>query len=116
VNEVLRQVLAEELERVADADERLRLLTITSVEVSADLRTATVYVGSLTMAIEEALGERRSQLQRRVGREVRLKRTPRLHFEEDPSLAAGERVDEVLRRLAAARREPLPEEPGDGGS
>lgn len=115
VNEVLRQVLAQELERVADADERLRMLTVTSVDVSADLRTATVYVGSLSAATKEALEERRPQLQRTVGREVRLKRTPILHFEEDPALAAGERVDEVLRRLAAERREPPPEEPGGGG-
>ena len=32
VNEVLREVLAEALERLADADERLALLTITGVE------------------------------------------------------------------------------------
>ena len=32
VNQLLRQVLAEELERLADADERLRLVTVTSVD------------------------------------------------------------------------------------
>ena len=47
VNEVLRQVVAEELERLADADERLRLLTVTSVDIAPDLRAATVYVGTL---------------------------------------------------------------------
>ena len=35
------------LERLADADERLRMLTVTSVDTSADLRTATVFVASL---------------------------------------------------------------------
>jgi ribosome-binding factor A len=101
VNEVLRQIVAEELERLADADERLRLLTVTSVDTSADLRHATVYLGSLEEEAAEALEERRTQLQRAVGRQVRMKRTPRLQFAADPAVAAGARVEEVLRRLSA---------------
>ena len=57
VNQVLRQVVAEELERLADADERLRLVTVTSVDTAPDLRTATVYVGSLGEDVKEALAE-----------------------------------------------------------
>jgi ribosome-binding factor A len=100
VNEVLRQIVAEELERLADADERLRLITVTSVDTSADLRNATVYLGTLDSEAAEALEERRTQLQRAVGRQVRMKRTPRLQFTADPAVMAGERVEEVLRRLA----------------
>ena len=99
VNQVLRQVVAEELERLADADERLRLVTVTSVDTAPALRTATVYVGSLGEDVKEALVERRVQLQRHVGRQVRMKRTPKLTFAADPAVAAGARVDEVLRRL-----------------
>ena len=111
VNEVLRQVVAEELERLADADERLRLVTVTSVEVTGDLRHATVYLDSMAAAVAEALDERRSQLQRAVGRQVRLKRTPQLRFAPDPAVIAGEQVEAVLRRLgrgpdAAADRAP----------
>jgi ribosome-binding factor A len=40
VNEVVREVLAEELERLSDP--RLGLVTVTSVDVSPDLRHATV--------------------------------------------------------------------------
>ncbi len=39
VNQVLRQVLAEELERLADADE-LPMVTVTAVDVAPDMRTA----------------------------------------------------------------------------
>ena len=99
VNEVLRQIVAEELERLADADERLRLVTVTSVETAADLRQATVFVGTLGEEAAEALEERRPQLQRAVGRQVRMKRTPRLRFAADPAVSAGARVEEVLRRL-----------------
>src|ERR1035441_1587967 len=43
VNQVLRQVVAEELEQLADADERFRMVTVTSVDTASDLLTATVY-------------------------------------------------------------------------
>jgi len=46
VNQVLRQVVAEELERLADADE-LPMITVTSVDTAADMRTAVVYLASL---------------------------------------------------------------------
>ena len=103
VNEVLRQVIGEELERLADADERLRLVTVTSVEVSADLRSATVYLATMGGESAAALEERRRQIQRAVGRQVRMKRTPRLQFAADPAVREGERVEEILRRLGAER-------------
>jgi ribosome-binding factor A len=96
---VLREVLAEDLERLADADERLRLLTITSVDTAPDLRTATVYLSSLEEEAAEALEERRLQLQRSVGRQMRIKRTPRLSFAADPAVSSGAAVEEALRRL-----------------
>jgi ribosome-binding factor A len=99
VNQVIRQVLAEELERLADADERLRLVTVTSVDTAPDLRQATVYLSSLTEDAADALEERRAHLQRTIGRQVRMKRTPRLGFAVDPAVVAGSRVDEVLRRI-----------------
>lgn len=99
VNQVLREILAEELERLADADERLRLLTITGVNTAPDLRTATVYLSSMGEEAALALEERRLQLQRSVGRQMRIKRTPRLSFLADPAVSSGEAVEAVLRRL-----------------
>lgn len=99
INQVLREVLAEELERLADADERLRLLTITSVETTPDLRQAVVYLSSVSEDAAEALEERRQQLQGLVGRQMRIKRTPRLSFEADPAVQSGAAIEEVLRRI-----------------
>lgn len=96
---MLRQVVAEEIERLADADERLRLVTVTSVATAPDLRQATVFLSSLTDRGADALGERRVHLQRSVARQLRLKRTPLLAFEVDPAVVAGGRVEDVLRRL-----------------
>jgi ribosome-binding factor A len=108
VNQVLREVLAEELERLADADERLRLLTITSVDTAADLRNATVYLSTLDEEAAEALEERRLQLQGLVGRQMRIKRTPRLSFVADPAVASGAAVEEALRRIRAPREDAPP--------
>jgi len=99
-------VLAEELERLADADERLRLVTVTSVDTAPDLRQATVYLSSLSEDAADALEERRAQLQRTLGRQVRMKRTPRLGFAVDPAVVAGSRVDEALRRIRDEQQGP----------
>jgi ribosome-binding factor A len=105
INKLLHEVLAEEIERLADADERLRLLTITEVATSPDLRNATVFVASLGEEQAEALEERRSALQGVVARQSHLKRTPRLRFEQDPAVVHGTVIDEALRRLAGESSE-----------
>ncbi|HEY1831953.1 MAG TPA: 30S ribosome-binding factor RbfA [Acidimicrobiales bacterium] len=99
VNQVLRQVIASELERLADADERFRMVTVTAVDTAADLRTATVYLASMDEEIAEGLEERRAYLQRHIGTQMTMKRTPRLAFKADPAIAAGSRVEELLRGL-----------------
>jgi ribosome-binding factor A len=103
VNQVLRQVLAEELERLADADE-LPMVTVTSVDVAPDMRTATVYVATLEEATAVVLEERRVHLQRTLGAQMTMKRTPRLTFKADPAIAAGSRVEELLRGLQDSQR------------
>jgi ribosome-binding factor A len=98
VNQVLRQVLADELERLVDADE-LPMVTVTSVDVAPDMRTAVVYMATLDEETSVVLEERRVHLQRTVGSQMTLKRTPRLTFRADPAIAAGSRVEELLRGL-----------------
>jgi ribosome-binding factor A len=102
VNAVLAQVLGDALERLRDDDDRLALLTVSAVSVDPDLRHATVYMASLPDAAVPALEAKRHDLQAAIAREVRLKRTPTLSFAADPAIAAGERVEEALRR---ARRD-----------
>ncbi len=99
VNQLLREVLAEEIELLADGDERLRLLTVTAVITNPDLRRATVALASLPEGAPEALLQHRVRLQAAVGRQVRLKRTPQLSFVADPAVAAGQRIEDVLGRL-----------------
>lgn len=104
VNEVLREVLAEEIERLADVDTRLGLLTVTAIQTDPDLRRATVLFATLGDDAAEALGEARVRLQAAVGRQVRMKRTPRLVFGADPAVAAGQRVEDILSDIHRQQR------------
>lgn len=114
VNEVLRQVLAEELERLSAGDDRLTFLTVTAVEVEPDFRHATVLLAHLDPPLAAALAETRPRLQAAVARQVRLKWTPTLSFRADPAIAEGERVEEILRGLAEQRSpDSRPEIKGD---
>jgi ribosome-binding factor A len=115
VNQVLRQVLAEELERLADADE-LPMITVTSVEVASDMRTAVVYLASLNDETAVVLEDHRGHLQRTVGTQMTMKRTPRLSFRADPAIAAGSRVEELLRGLHGGRHGEASEDRAGGAA
>ncbi len=99
VNQVLQEVVAEEVERLGDGDPRLNLVTVTGVSVDRDLRHATVWLSSLSDEAAAALAEDRVALQAAIGRQVRLKRTPLLTFAPDPGVAAGSRIEDILRTL-----------------
>jgi ribosome-binding factor A len=99
VNEVLREVLAEAIERMADADERLAMLTVTAVKADPDLRQAKVLFDSLSDQALEALQDARPRLQGVIGQQVRLKWTPQLSFAADPAVQSGRRVEDILTQL-----------------
>jgi ribosome-binding factor A len=107
VNEILREVLADTLERMTDNDERMEFLTVTAVACEPDLRHAVVLFASLSPEAAEALEETRPRLQAAISAQVRLKRTPLLSFAADPAVASGQRVEDILRSLG-------PFEPGHG--
>ncbi len=103
VNASVREVLAEALGELKDP--RIGLVTVTGVVTSADLRQAKVFISVLgserkrnaTMAgLEAAHGV----LQARIGRELRLKRTPQLAFEYDPTVERGVRMTRLIDELA----------------
>lgn len=98
INALLQEVLAEQLSRISDVDERLSMATITGVECASDLKTAIVYLSSMNESTEAALEVHRKSLQSALGREVQIRRTPALRFLADPAVAAGDRIEAALRR------------------
>jgi ribosome-binding factor A len=103
VNESVRQVLAEAMPELKDP--RIGLVTVTGVDTAPDLRHATVYVSVLgsikkRSATLRGLEAAHGLLQSRLARELRLKRTPQLTFEYDPSVERGVRMSQLIDELA----------------
>ena len=103
VNASVRQVLAEAVGELKDP--RIGLVTITGVETVPDLRQARVFVSVLGSERKrartlEGLEAAHGVLQARLARELRMKRTPQLTFEYDPSVERGVRMSQLIDELA----------------
>jgi ribosome-binding factor A len=102
VNELIREIVAEELERIDDPE--LELLTVTQVVVDRDLDKGIVYFDSLEgpdrdEAVLEALDGHRVRLQGAIGRQARLRKTPHLVFRPDDVARGAQRIEGILRDL-----------------
>ena len=101
VAEAVREVIAELLLRDIK-DPRIGMITLTSVEFSADLKHARVYfscVGDNT-ARERSLSGLRSAtgfIRSQVTRRLKLRYAPDLTFVFDPSLEVADRVATLLK-------------------
>ena len=103
VNEAVREVISEGVGELKDP--RVGFVTVTGVATSADLRQATVFVSVLgTESKREktlaGLAAAHGVLQARLARELRLKRTPPLTFEYDPTVERGVRMTQLIDELA----------------
>jgi ribosome-binding factor A len=102
VNEAIREVVGEHI--AGDLkDPRIAFVTVTAVDTSPDLRHARVYVSVMGTTAERddtlrALEASHGYLQTHVGRELRMKRTPRLEFVHDDSIERGMRISELIDR------------------
>lgn len=103
VNEALRAVVSEGVGELKDP--RIGFVTVTEVRATSDLRMAKVYVSVLggehkRRTTLEGLESSRTVLQHRINRELRLKRTPVLTFEYDPTVERGVRLGKLVDDLS----------------
>jgi ribosome-binding factor A len=103
VNESVREVVAEAIGGLQDP--RLGVVTVTGVSVSPDLHDARVYVSAFGGARRQAqtmraLESARGVVQGALARELRMKRTPLLSFEYDPTVEEGVRLTKLIDELA----------------
>ena len=103
VNESVRQVLSEAVLELKDP--RIGFVTVTAVETSPDLRHARVFVSVLGSQRKRerslsGLTAAHGVLQARIASELRMKRTPQLAFEYDPSVERGVRMTQLIDELA----------------
>ena len=119
--ELIRRVIASELEYIED--ERLELVSLTGVDVDRDLHKAVIYFTTFDRdgdpEIDEAFEEYRGRLRHAVSQGTQLRRAPELEFRSDSTLRSAARIEEILRQ--EAERPPVPDldsgdasEAGDG--
>ncbi|MBI5545930.1 MAG: 30S ribosome-binding factor RbfA [Deltaproteobacteria bacterium] len=91
-------------------DPRIGLVTVTGAKVSPDLREAWIYYavhGDTRVRQETAIGLEAAKgfVRRELGKAVRLRTTPEIHFVVDESIDRGERIEQLLREVHDHDRE-----------
>ena len=105
VDEAVKQVLSEAIPTLKDP--RIGFVTVTAVDTTSDLDHAKVWVSVLGSERQrekslEALEGASGVLQATLGRELRLRRTPRLEFVYDRAVERGVRMTRLIDELAPA--------------
>jgi ribosome-binding factor A len=133
VAEQIQREVGKMLVRGEIKDPRIGLVTVTGAKVSPDLREAWVYWsvhGDLRRRQETATGldAARGFIRRGLGKVLRLRATPDVHFVFDEAIERGDRIEQLLKAVheldrqraeeSSPRRsrpeESRPEGPGDG--
>jgi ribosome-binding factor A len=105
VGDQLRAEIADLLARDVH-DPGIGFVTLTRVNVSADLQQARVYYTALgdektRRSSARALDRAAPFLRRQIGTRLRLKRTPELRFEYDEAIAGQDRIEQLLGEIHA---------------
>ena len=103
VRENVKETVSMMLEREIK-DPRIGFVTITDVDISADLRHCKIFFSSLggekqhekaLAGLQSAKGFIRSEL----GKRLRMKYTPEIEFHFDTSVEQGVRIAEILNKI-----------------
>jgi ribosome-binding factor A len=104
LNEQIRRELSE-LIRTEVRDPRVGMVTITGVDIAADLGSARVFVcgGSEQQLAEslEGLGAAAPFLRTALGRVMRIRKLPELRFQQDHSFEHAQRIERILSEVVA---------------
>lgn len=109
VADAIHRIVAEALQgEIKDFD--MSRITVTRCVVTRDLSEATIsysVLGSDNNRREcaERLGKVAGFLQGRIGDELHLRQTPRLHFKYDESVIEAARLDELFNQIDKERRD-----------
>lgn len=106
VSRLIRNALADILRRQVK-DPRLKMVTITSVDVSPDLRQAKIYFATTgdqgkVKRVQEGFDNARPYIKKLLGSELGLRYMPEIRFYYDDSLDYGARMEELFRSIGEA--------------
>jgi len=103
LNEQLKREISGLL-RTEVRDPRVGVVSVTGVEVAADLGSARVFVRMLGDAAErsasmEGLAAAAPYLRKLLGQDLHVRRVPELRFQEDRSFEQAQRIERILEEV-----------------
>ncbi|MFY7950682.1 MAG: 30S ribosome-binding factor RbfA [Gemmatimonas sp.] len=113
VAEAIREEVATFLAEGAK-DPRIRaFVTVTAVDVTRDLRHATVFVSLMGDEADkkktvEGLASVATHLRSKLGKSLRLRSAPEIHFRADESVARASRIESLLAQIRDEREQHEP--------
>jgi ribosome-binding factor A len=116
VGERIHEEISEVLQKRI-RDPRLAEVTVTGVEVSPDLKAATVFISTLgdhesRNTAVQGLQHASKYIRRELAHRLQMRFTPELRFALDESWERGARIDELLEKLQTSEPGDELEEPG----
>jgi ribosome-binding factor A len=110
VADVIRKEISEMIIQKTIKDPRIGFLTITRVLVSDDCRMARVYFSVMGSIDErnrslEGLNSAKGYVRKQLGTRMRLRYTPDIIFQFDPSIEYAIHLDEVIHHLHEEKKE-----------
>jgi len=99
---ILREVADLLMTKVKDP--RVKKITVTGISVSKDLRYARVYYSLIAdqqeiLDAQKGLDSAKGFIKREIGLRMDLKYVPDIVFKHDPSLAEGDHMEKLFRKL-----------------
>lgn len=112
INDEVARVISDALREVKDPRVRDALITVTSCDVSGDLKYAKVYFSAYGVGhdeikeIKKGLYSAAGFLRRALAETINLRITPELSFEYDDAMERGANIAELLKKTSAAPEAP----------
>lgn len=106
--EKLKKMVKEEVslilrEKIQDPRLREKYLTVTDVEFSSDLKHVNIYIyvhnKDEVEIVFSGLRSAAKFIQEEIGKDLKLRYTPIVHFKEDKTLDRGMKVIEILNKI-----------------
>ncbi|MDI6861306.1 MAG: 30S ribosome-binding factor RbfA [Caldisericia bacterium] len=106
--EKLKKMVKEEVslilrEKIQDPRLREKYLTVTDVEFSSDLKHVNIYIyvhnKDEVEIVFSGLKSAAKFIQEEIGKDLKLRYTPIVHFKEDKTLDRGMKVIEILNKI-----------------
>ena len=106
INDEVARVISEALREVKDPRVKNEMITITSCDVSVDLKFAKVYFSVYGVKqenikeIKKGLYSAAGFLRHAIAEKINLRITPELNFEYDNAMERGANISELLKKAA----------------